>query len=422
MNRIEIINKKRLGLELTKEELKYFFNGYLKEEISDYQMSALLMAICINGMNEEEIFELTDLFINSGDKLDLSSLEPCVDKHSTGGVGDKLTLIIGPIVASLGINMAKMSGRALGHTGGTIDKLESFPGIRLDLTEEEFINNTKKVGFAVTGQTGNLTPLDKKVYALRDITGTVDSIPLIASSIMSKKIASGSTKILIDIKVGNGALIKNMEDAEYLANLMIKIGEKYNRKVVCALSHMNIPLGSNIGNTLEVLEVVDILKNNKLGPLTNFAIELASILVTMVKSIPLSESKDLVVEVLENGKAYDKFKEFIINQGGKFDKLKLSSHKKNIISTQSGYITDIYAKKLGEISMELGAGRVDKYSKIDYSAGIVLHKQVGDYIEEGETLCTLYGKYNTIADDIENYFKISLEEKKVESILIKIIK
>ena len=387
---------------LSDEEIKFVIDEYMEGNIADYQMSSLLMAICINGMSDEEIFSLTKYMTLSGDRLDLSSLGNVVDKHSTGGVGDKTTMIIGPIVASCGVKVAKMSGRGLGHTGGTIDKLESIPGFTSELSEEEFIRQVNNVGFADVCQNNDLAPADKKIYALRDVTGTVESIPLIASSIMSKKIASGARKLVIDVKVGCGALVKNIEDATKLAELMIKIGKFNNIEVVCVLSNMDIPLGNNIGNALEVEEVIDILKNNKQGNLRDLCIELASLMVSLGLGIDHDEALNRVLENLSNGKAYDKFLEFVKAQKGDITKLPKASNKIEIRSDKEGYLNNIDALKLGELSMSLGAGRSNMKDKIDYTAGIILNKNIFDYVNIGDVLMTIYtnkDNYN-IPDDI----------------------
>ena len=392
MNCVEIINKKRENKILTKEELQFIFNGYLNGMVKDYQMSSLLMAICINGMSDEEIFNLVDIFVKSGDVLDLSMLNGVkVDKHSTGGVGDKVTLIVGPIVASCGVPVPKMSGRGLGHTGGTIDKLESIPGFNVNLTEEEMIDQVKNIGLAVTGQTKNLCPMDKVIYALRDVTGTVSSIPLIASSIMSKKIAGGADKILIDIKVGNGALLQTREDADKLSELMIKIGKVYHREVRTIISDMNVPLGRCIGNSLEVLEAIDVLKGQ--SDKTNFTdlcIELATEMVSMGKNISSEEANKQVLESLKNGLAYNKFLEMVEKQGGNINKIKVSKTEIGIKSPFTGTIKDINALELGKLSLALGAGKISKDEKIDYMVGIKLEKLVGDHVKKGDLLATLY--------------------------------
>ena len=406
MNIVEIINKKRVKEELSKEELSFAFNGYLNGSIKDYQMSSLLMAICINGMNKRETYDLVDIFIKSGDVLDLSSIPGIkVDKHSTGGVGDKVTLIIGPIVAACGVCVPKMSGRGLGHTGGTIDKLESIKGFNTNLTEEEFINQVKKIGIAVTGQTKNLCPMDKVIYALRDVTGTVSSIPLIATSIMSKKIAGGADKILLDVKVGDGALMKTISDAKDLARLMEEIGKFYHREVVCEITDMNTPLGDNIGNSLEVIEAMDIL-NGKKGHLRDLCIDVSSKMVSMSKGISEEEAKDKVLEVLDNKKAFNKFLEFVKAQGGDIDSLEISSKTIDIKSPTSGIIKKIKALQLGELSLMLGAGRINKEDVIDHRVGIVLKKHLNDKVSVGDILCTLYVKDLNIDINPLDYFEI----------------
>ena len=406
MNIVDIINKKRLGMLLTSEELDYAFNGYLNGDVKDYQMSSLLMAICINGMDDEEIFALTDIFIKSGDVLDLSEIPGIkVDKHSTGGVGDKVTLIIGPIVASCGVSVAKMSGRGLGHTGGTLDKLESIKGFKVSLSEKEFIKQVKEIGLAVIGQTKNLCPLDKVIYALRDVTGTTQSIPLIAASIMSKKIAGGADKILLDVKVGNGALMKTEEDAKKLADIMTRIGNHYNRFVKCELSDMNTPLGDNIGNALEVLEAIDVL-NGKKGHLYDLCFEVSSEMISMAKEISLEDARVMVINSLESGKAYEKFLEFVKAQHGDINSLQVSNQTIDIKSNKKGTLKEINALKFGELSVSLGGGRRKKEDEIDHSVGIVLKKHLGDTIDVNDVLCTLYVKNLDINFNQDEYFKI----------------
>lgn len=408
MNIVDIINIKREKGELTREQLEFAFNGYLEDSVKDYQMSALLMAICINGMTDPEIFSLTDIFINSGDKLDLSMINGVkIDKHSTGGVGDKVTMIIGPIVASLGVPVPKMSGRGLGHTGGTIDKLESIKGFNVNLTEEEFIKQVNEIGFAVTAQTKNLCPLDKVIYALRDVTGTTQSIPLIASSIMSKKIAGGADKILLDVKVGDGALMKNMDDAKKLADIMTRIGEFYHKEVHCELTDMNTPLGDNIGNSLEVMEAMDVLDGKK-GSLYDLCYNEAALMVSMSKGISIDEAKIEVEKTIESKKALEKFKEFVKYQHGDIDSLEVSKNKVEIKSDRKGKIEKIKALAFGELSVSLGAGRRSKEDAIDPTVGIVLEKHLGDNVEEGDLLCTLYVKEQDrgMKLDIEKYYEI----------------
>lgn len=422
MNIIDIINKKRKYGELTDEEIKYIINGYLSGEIKDYQMASLLMTIVLNDMSNREIYSLTKYMANSGDKLDLSPLgDNVVDKHSTGGVGDKTTLIIAPIVASCGVKVAKMSGRGLGHTGGTIDKLESIPGFTANLTEEEFLNQVNDIGLSITSQTENIAIADKKIYALRDVTGTVESIPLIASSIMSKKIALGTKKLVLDVKVGKGALIKNIASAKRLSNLMIDIGKENNIEVICVLTNMDVPLGNNIGNSLEVTEAIDILKQHKPGHLRDLCVELASHMVSLGLNITYEEAKGKVLNNLDNGKAYDKFIELIKYQHGNLDKLPIESNKYEIKTMTAGYLVDIDAYKLGILSMSLGAGRKNKEDEIDYSAGIIVNKNLGDYVNVGDTIMTLYT--NKEITEIDNsIFKISNEKSKDTELIYEIIK
>ena len=405
---VDIINKKRLGLELSYSELDFFFNGYLKGKVKDYQMSSLLMAICINGMTDEEIFALTKIFIDSGDVLDFSEIPGIkVDKHSTGGVGDKTTLIIAPIVASLGIPVVKMSGRGLGYTGGTIDKLESIKGFNIALSDNQVFNQVKKIGVVVTGQTADLAPMDKAIYALRDVTGTVSSIPLIASSIMSKKIAAGADKILIDIKVGNGALLQKKSDANKLSDLMKKIGKFYNREVRTIISDMNVALGHAIGNSIEVMEAIKVLKGEETNNnLVDLCIELATEMVSMGKNIDRAVAYDEVVDSIKSGKAYNKFLELVKAQGGKIDSLRLSDDSIEIVATEAGIVKKINALELGKLSVKLGAGRVNKEDKIDYNVGIYLNKLVGDTVKKGDILATIYVNKNVKLDEFDKIFTI----------------
>lgn len=404
---VDIINKKRLGKHLTKEELEFAFNGYLKKKVKDYQMSSLLMAICLNGMSDREIFDLTEIFIKSGDVLDFSDIPGIkVDKHSTGGVGDKTTIVIAPIVASLGVPVVKMSGRGLGHTGGTIDKLESIPGFRTDLTDEQVKEEVSKIGMVVTGQTANLTPLDKLIYALRDVTGTVESVPLVATSIMSKKIASGADKILIDIKLGKGALIKTKTWAKKLSKLMIKIGKFHNKEVRTLITNMDNPLGDSIGNSIEIEEAIDIL-NGKKGALTDLCIELASEMVSMGKEIPYEEAEKQVIETIKNKNAYNKFLEFVAYQKGNIKGLKKSNKIIEIKSKKSGIVEKIDALEIGKLSVKLGAGRENKEDDINPTVGIKLNKLVGDKVLENDVLCTLYVEKLENYDYICKYFEIN---------------
>lgn len=405
---LDIINKKRLGEELSYQELDFVFNGYLNGDVADYQMSSLLMAICINGMSDEEIFSLTKIFIDSGDTLDFSDIPGIkVDKHSTGGIGDKTTLIIAPIVASLGIPVVKMSGRGLGYTGGTIDKLESIPGFRIDLSDEEILKQVHDIGLVVTGQTADLVPMDKVIYALRDVTATVSSIPLIASSIMSKKIAGGADKILIDIKIGKGALLQNKGDAKKLSELMIKIGEVYHREVRCIISNMDVPLGRCIGNSLEVIEAIDVLNAKETDSnLVKLCYELASEMVSMGKDISKKEALSLVHDVIESGKAYQKFLDMVELQQGDVTKIKVSKNTYDLKAKKTGIIENINALEVGKISLALGAGKVHKSDRIDYTVGVKLHKLVGDTVKKGEVLATLYVKNSVPKVKIEDIFTI----------------
>ena len=417
----EIIGKKVKGKELSFDELAFFFDGYVDGVINDDEMTLLLKAICKNGLTDDEIFNLTDIFINSGEVMDLSDLGMVVDKHSTGGVGDKTTLILAPIVASCGVRIAKMSGRALGFTGGTIDKLESICGFRVDLSDEEFKEEVRNLNMAITSQTGNLCPMDKKVYALRDVTGTTESIGLIAVSIMSKKIASGANKILIDVKVGQGALIKKIDDARELARIMIAIGNKYKKEVRCILTRMDNPLGDNIGNKIEVMEVLDILKNKKVNSLSYLVKQMAGLLVSMGKNITVDEALEEVEFVIKEGLAYNKFLEFIDYQGGEVDDLKFDVKGREVSSLKNGYIKEIDSHILGLLSMKLGAGRIKKNDKIDYNAGIILKKNVGDYVKKDEVVAELYGDKEVCLDDFYKAFKLSYFKPKKNNIILEII-
>ena len=360
-------------------------------------------------MSDEEIFALTKIFIDSGDVLDFSDIPGIkVDKHSTGGIGDKTTLVIAPIVASCGVPVIKMSGRGLGYTGGTIDKLESIPGYRIDLSDDELIKQVHDIGIVVTGQTGDLVPMDKVIYALRDVTATVSSIPLIASSIMSKKIAGGADKILIDIKVGDGALLGTKEEAKKLATLMKKIGKVYNREVQCVVSDMNIPLGTSVGNSLEVLEAIDVLygkeDNNNF---VDLCIELATDMVSMGKEITREEAGVLVRESLKSGAAYNKFLELVKRQGGDLSKLKVSNKKCVIKSPNSGIVKKIDALEVGKLSLALGSGKVSIKDKIDYTVGVKLKKLVGDSVKKGDVLAELYYNKKMPDFDVDKIFKIN---------------
>lgn len=387
MNMLDIITKKKNKEVLTHEELYYAFNGYLNKEIPDYQMTSLLMAIVINGLTFEETFDLTKIFIDSGETFKFD--KKVCDKHSTGGIGDTVTLVAIPILGALNIPVVKMSGRGLGITGGTIDKLESIPGFNVNLTKEDYYNNLDKIGIVVGAQTNDLVPLDKVIYALRDVSGTTESIPLIASSIMSKKIACGADYILIDVKWGSGALVKTKEAAEVLSNYLIEIGKRFNRQVKTIISDMNEPLSTCIGNALEVEEAINVLKGEK-NKLRETSLEVAGNLASMYLNISYEEAYNRASEVLDNNKAYEMFKTWISNQGGDLSKLKISDKVILIKSNQDGIISHINALKVGELSVKLGAGRITKDSKIDYSVGIKLLKQSGDLVKKGDILAKLY--------------------------------
>ena len=387
MNMLDIITKKKKKEVLTHEELYYAFNGYLNKEIPDYQMTSLLMAIVINGLTFEETFDLTKIFIDSGETFKFD--KKVCDKHSTGGIGDTVTLVAIPILGALNIPVVKMSGRGLGITGGTIDKLESIPGFNVNLTKEDYYNNLEKIGIVVGAQTNDLVPLDKVIYALRDVSGTTESIPLIASSIMSKKIACGADYILIDVKWGSGALVKTKKNAEVLSNYLIEIGKRFNRQVKTIISDMNEPLSTCIGNALEVEEAINVLKGEK-NKLRETSLEVAGNLASMYLNISYEEAYNRASEVLDNNKAYEMFKIWISNQGGDLSKLKISDKVILIKSNQDGIISHINALKVGELSVKLGAGRITKDSKIDYSVGIKLLKQSGDLVKKGDILAKLY--------------------------------
>ena len=420
---INIIEKKRNKMQLSKQEFEYAINGYINNTIPDYQMSALLMAICINGMSEEETFHLTDVMLNSGNRIDLSDIEGVkIDKHSTGGVGDKTTMILAPVVAACGVMMPKMSGRGLGHTGGTIDKLESIPGFKTNLSLEEFKSQLKKVGCVITGQTANLVPADKKIYALRDVTATVSSIPLIASSVMSKKIASGADKIVIDLKVGNGALVKTIKEAKKLADLMVKIGKKYNRETICILTNMTEPLGSNIGNALEVDECIELLKGNVKNDLYDLIIYIASYIVSLGKNISFEVAEKEVTQVLENGKAYEKFLELIKTQGGNIEELSFAPKIFSVKSIKEGYINAIDTTGLGMIVKDIGGGRETKEDEIDYGVGIILTKKIGDYVKKDEELLKIYlNKKDMEIRRILSCFFIEPEESAHDPLIYEVI-
>lgn len=428
----DIIAKKRDKGELSKEEIDFFVKGTVDGTIEDYQITALLMAIYLNGMTKEETSNLTMAMAHSGDIADLSGITGIkVDKHSTGGVGDKTTLIVGPLVACFDVPVAKMSGRGLGYTGGTVDKLESIPGFNIFLPIEKFIENVNNIRISVVGQTGDLAPADKKLYALRDVTATVSCIPLIASSIMSKKIAGGADAIVLDVKYGDGAFMKTIEDAEKLAGTMVDIGDMVNRKTIAVISNMNEPLGLAIGNALEVKEAIDTLNGKGPKDLEEVCIELAANMLYLAKCGEISELKIKLEELLNNGKAFDKFKSFISAQGGDiksiedFSLLPGAKIFKKYVAKKSGYISKIEAEKLGIASMMLGGGRAKKTDNIDYGVGIVLEKKVGDFVNEGEALLTLHINDESKVDDVMELLDTAYEyeDNKVnkEKLIAKVI-
>ena len=429
MNIIDIISKKRDGQELSEEEINYFITEYTNNRIEDYQAAALIMAIYIKGMNYRETKDLTMTMANSGDILDLSKLgSNVVDKHSTGGVGDKVTLILAPLIASLGIPVAKMSGRGLGFTGGTADKIESIPGYNTEVSEKQFIENVEKIGISLITQTLNLAPADKKIYALRDTIACTESIPLIASSIMSKKIASGANKIVLDVTCGYGAFMKNRKQAEELSKTMIEIGKLAGRETVCIVTDMNEPLGYAVGNNLEVIEAIEFLKGDMPSDLKEVVIELGAYMIKLAgKGDNIEENKQKLLENIKNGKAYDKFIELVKNQGGDIsyiedtEKFEKASIIKEVISNKEGNIQEINAKTIGEISCALGAGRQTKTDKIDLSVGIILNKKVGDYVKIGDVIATVYANDQEKADKAEeeilNTYKIGKEKEDKQTIL-----
>lgn len=404
MRMYDIIMKKRKGKELTKEEIEFFVDGFTKGDIPDYQVSALLMTLFFNEMSKNETANLTMAMVNSGDVIDLSKINGIkVDKHSTGGVGDKTSICLTPLVASLGIPVAKMSGRGLGHTGGTIDKLESFKGFSVEISEEQFIDEVNRINISIMGQSGNLVPADKKLYALRDVTATVDNTALIASSIMSKKLASGADAIVLDVKVGDGAFMKTPEAAEELAQEMVDIGKQVDRKTVAVISDMDQPLGFAIGNILEIKEAIELLKGNGPKDLLELTLTLgANMLICANKVSNIEDGKKLLMENIENGKGLEKLKEFIASQGGDIspidnpDVFPVAKYIKPVIADEDGYVSKINTEAMGLIAMELGAGRATKESVIDLSVGIILNKKRGDKVSKGDVLAYIHSnKENT---------------------------
>lgn len=425
MNILDIIAKKRDKKELSKEEIKYFVDKYTNGEVTDYQASALVMAIYINGMSEMETTNLTLAMAESGETLDLSEFGTVVDKHSTGGVGDKVTLVLIPIIASLGIPVAKMSGRGLGFTGGTIDKLEAIPGYNTNISISEFKKNVKEIGVSLMGQTLNLAPADKKLYALRDTISCTDSIPLIASSIMSKKIAAGANKIVLDVTCGSGAFMKNKEEAEELSIVMNKIGKIANKETVCIITNMEEPLGYAVGNTLEVIEAVNALKGIMPDDLKEVVYTLGAWMIKLSgKGNDIEKNKKKIDEQIQNGMAYNKFLELVKNQGGDIsfientDKLENAKYVVSVEADKSGIVQSVSAEEIGILSRDLGAGRIRKEDKIDLTAGIVLNKKVGDYVDKGECLAKIYTNKKEILEiareRLQNIYKI--EDKKINKL------
>jgi pyrimidine-nucleoside phosphorylase len=427
MRMVDIISKKRDGKEISTEEINFFIEGYTKGTIPDYQASAMAMAIYFQDMNDREKADLTMAMVNSGETIDLSSIDGIkVDKHSTGGVGDTTTLVLAPLVASLGIPVAKMSGRGLGHTGGTIDKLESISGFHVEITKDEFIKLVNEDKVAVMGQTGNLTPADKKLYALRDVTGSVNSIALIASSIMSKKIAAGADAIVLDVKTGTGAFMKTEKDAERLAHAMVKIGNDVGRNTMAIISDMSQPLGFAVGNALEVKEAIDTLKGNGPEDLTELVLALGSQMVVLAKGAEtLAEARKKLIESIKSGSAIKKFKLFVKNQGGDpsiaddTDKLPQAKYKIDVPSKESGFISNIAADEIGIAAMLLGAGRATKEDKIDLAVGLIMHKKVGDKVEAGDPIVTIYSNREDVEDvRAKIYDNISISNKVEKPVLI----
>ena len=432
MRAVDIIIKKRNGEVLSKEEIAFMVNGYTKGEVEEYQMSAFAMAIYFKGMTDLETTYLTEAMLKTGDELDLSAIKGVkVDKHSTGGVGDKTSLVVGPIVASLGVKFAKMSGRGLGHTGGTLDKLESIPGFNIQISNEDFIKQVNKIGMAIVGQSANLALADKKLYSLRDVTGTVDSIPLIASSIMSKKLASGADVISLDVKVGSGAFMKNIESATKLAELMVQIGKNCGRSMTAILTNMDEPLGLAVGNSLEVIEAINTLKGKGPKDFTDLCyIFSAHLLIDANLAKTEDEALEMVKESIKSGKALETFKEFVEAHGGNpavvddYSLFEQAKYEINVLATKSGYVSKIDALTVGNASCILGAGREKLTDSVDHAVGIVLAKKVGDKVSEGDVLATIYANKENVDTEIKmlkDAFIIENEAKEMKLIL-KIVK
>lgn len=409
MNAVDIIIKKRDGFELTREEIHFFVEGFTKGEIPDYQVSAWAMAVLLRGMTDQETTDLTLAMAHSGDTLDLEGVVPiAVDKHSTGGVGDKTTLVVEPAVAACGLPVGKMSGRGLGFSGGTLDKMESIPGFRTDLSKQEFMIQLQKTGLVLTGQSPDLAPSDGKLYALRDVTGTVQSMPLIASSVMSKKIAAGAQAILLDVKTGHGAFMKTVDEARQLAKIMVSIGKLAKRDVIALISDMNQPLGNAVGNALELKEAIDTLHGKGPEDFREHCLTVASHMLVLGKKLrDLDTARGLIEKSLQDGSSWQKFRELVINQGGDVsfidhpEKFPLAKVIEPVLAIEDGYIVEINARRVGEISVELGAGRLKKGDAIDHAVGIIVHHKVGDRVSKGDTLFTVH------AGDTEKYYRAS---------------
>ncbi|KPC74612.1 thymidine phosphorylase [Thermoactinomyces vulgaris] len=427
MRMVDLIEKKRDGGELTTEEINFFVQGYTRGEIPDYQVSALAMAIYFRDMTDRERADLTMAMVRSGETIDLSAIEGIkVDKHSTGGVGDTTTLVLAPLVAALDIPVAKMSGRGLGHTGGTIDKLEAVEGFHVEISKEQFVELVNKHKIAVIGQTGDLTPADKKLYALRDVTGTVSSIPLIASSIMSKKIAAGADAIVLDVKTGAGAFMKTVEDAKKLAQAMVRIGNNVGRKTMAVISDMSQPLGRAIGNALEVKEAIDTLRGKGPKDLEELCLALGRQMVFLAgKAESLEEAEEMIRGVIQNGKALEKFKEFLANQGGDPsvvdhpEKLPQAAYQIEVPAKTDGVVAEMIADEIGTAAMWLGAGRATKESEIDLAVGLVMNKKIGDPVKAGESLVTIHANRENVDDVIEKlYASIRIDKEAQAPVLI----
>ena len=428
MRMYDLITAKKNGREHTREELEFIVNGFVDGSVPDYQMSAWMMAVCLKGMTDQETAILTDVMAHSGDMVDLSPIQGVkVDKHSTGGVGDKTTLVITPIVAACGVKIAKMSGRGLGHTGGTVDKMESVPGTRTALDQEEFFAQVNKIGISVIGQSGHLAVADKKMYALRDVTATVDCIPLIASSIMSKKLAAGSDAILLDVTCGNGAFMKTVDQAIELAQKMVAIGTHNGRNVAALITDMDTPLGHNIGNSLEVMESMEVLKGRGPADLTEVCYQLAVNMLLLAGLGTEEECRAMAEKAVADGSAFEKCKQMFAAQGGDisvledYSRFDAARYSREILAEETGYIYSHDTEKIGSASVLLGAGRLTKTDEIDFAAGITLHKKTGDYVEKGQSIATFYADDEALFDSAEKMFKSGLvikDEKPVEAPLV----